>query len=446
MPVKREDNLEKEKLLAEIERLKKELKKRKKYGLVWEEKPEEFVEMCKEKLPVLKEVKSKEIMTNPDKPVNLLIEGDNYHALSVLNYTHAKKIDVIYIDPPYNTGAKDWKYNNDYVDSEDSYRHTKWMSLMGKRLKLARNLLKDSGIICVTIDDYEVARLTLLMEEIFGENNHLGTVVIKNNPSGRSTAKGFSVAHEYALFFSKSPKASIGRLERNENQIARYNEKDDLGPFEWVNFRKHGATRKESPAMFYPIYLTKRSIRIPKVNWDEKKKEWLVFEKPKDNEVVSYPVDENGFERRWKWSIERTREEIGEMKVGDDRTGNLAVYIKSRLNKQGMLPLTWWDNKQYSATSYGTNLIKDIFSKLQAFSYPKSLWAVRDCLKVMSANENVTILDFFAGSGTTGHAVLEMNKEDGGNRQFILSTIDICISNRNMLNWFHETPWDPSTA
>ena len=141
--------LEVEKLNAEIGRLKKELKKRKKYGLVWEEKPEEVVEMCKEKLPVLKEVKSKEIKSKPARPVrngvsngvNLLIEGDNYHALSVLNYTHAKKVDVIYIDPPYNTGQKDFKYNDQWVDIEDTYRHSKWLAFMEKRLILAKNLL-----------------------------------------------------------------------------------------------------------------------------------------------------------------------------------------------------------------------------------------------------------------------------------------------------------------
>src|SRR4030042_2571931 len=154
MSAKSEDNLEKEKLLGEIERLKKELKKRKKYGLVWEDKPEEIVEICKEKLPILKEVKSKEIITDPGKPVNLLIEGDNYHALSVLNYTHAKKIDVIYIDPPYNTGARDWKYNNDYVDINDAWRHSKWLAGMERRLQLAKRLLKDTGVLLAAIDDH----------------------------------------------------------------------------------------------------------------------------------------------------------------------------------------------------------------------------------------------------------------------------------------------------
>jgi len=411
----------KEELLKIVEKM----ESRKKYGLIWDEEKvkEQFEKDAENALPVLKEISSKEI-TDKDgsKPVNILIEGDNYHALSVLNFTHQGKIDVIYIDPPYNTGAKDWKYNNDFVDATDSYRHSKWISFMRKRLNLAKNLLTDEGIICVTIDDYEVARLIMIMEEIFGEENHLGTVVIKNNPSGRSTEKGFSIAHEYALFFAKSEKAKIGRLKRSEDQIARYKEKDNGGLFEWVNFRKHGSTRAESPKMFFPLFLTKNSIRVPKLTWDESKEEWIMQEKPKKDESISYPIDEDGHERRWKWGIERVRSEIAEMKVGKDRSGNYAVYIKSRMNDEGMLPLTWWDKKEYSATTHGTNLLKTIFSKLNAFSYPKSLYAVIDCLKVMANKKNVTILDFFAGSGTTGHAVLQLNHEDKGTRQFILVT------------------------
>jgi adenine-specific DNA-methyltransferase len=171
--------LEIEKLKVEIERLKKELKEKKTYGLVWEKEKhkEEVVEMCKKKLPVLKEIKDKEIITDKNKPVNLLIEGDNYHALSVLNYTHAGKVDVIYIDPPYNTGNKDFIFNDNYVDREDAYRHSKWLSFMEKRLKLAKNLLKDTGVILISIDDNEVAQLKLLMDDknkgMFGEDNFL---------------------------------------------------------------------------------------------------------------------------------------------------------------------------------------------------------------------------------------------------------------------------------
>ena len=188
MIVNNYDDFSKNDLIQEI----KKLKKRKKFGLVWEDKQEEVVEQCKTKLPILEEVKSKEIMTDKEKPVNILIEGDNYHALSVLNYTHKGKIDVIYLDPPYNTGAKDWKYNNNYVDAEDPYRHTKWLSFMNHRLGLAKNLLSEDGIICVTIDDYEMPRLWLLMEDIFGEENHLGTIAIRINPGGRKSKRKVS--------------------------------------------------------------------------------------------------------------------------------------------------------------------------------------------------------------------------------------------------------------
>jgi len=168
-----------EKLQKEIERLKKELKKKKKYGLVWEEKPEEVVEMCKEKLPVLKEVKSKEIITDKNKPMNLLIEGDNYHVLSVLNYTHKGKIDVIYIDPPYNRGSSDFKYNDKFVDREDGYKHSKWLNFMRNRLTLAKAVLKNTGVIFISIDENEFAQLKILLDEIFEENNFLGNLIWK---------------------------------------------------------------------------------------------------------------------------------------------------------------------------------------------------------------------------------------------------------------------------
>jgi len=418
------DNYTKEQLIEEL----KKLSKRKKYGLVWEEEKtkEKFEADAEGKLPVLIENKKKEIKTDADKPTHILIEGDNYHALSVLNYTHAKRIDLMYFDPPYNTGARDWKYNNDYVEKEDLFRHSKWISMMNNRLKLAKKLLKPDGVICVTIDDYEMPRLLMLMEEIFGEQNHLGTLVIRNNPSGRSTVNRISVTHEYALIFGKSSSSKVGRLLRNEAQINRYDEKDLKGSFEWVNFRKHGGTRTESAKMFYPFYLTETKWRIPKMEWNKSKKEWIILEQPKQNEVIVLPVDDNGKERRWKWSCETVLKEPGEFKVGLDRNKKLAMYLKARLTNDGVLPLTWWDKKEYSSTAYGTNLLKEIFSEIQVFSYPKSLFAVIDCIKAMSEKKDAVILDIFAGSGTTGHAVLELNKEDGGKRQFIL-----CTNNEN---------------
>ena len=198
-----ENNQTKEKLLAEIERLKKELKKKKKYGLVWEDKPEDVVEMCKEKLPVLKEVKSKEIITDKNKPVNLLIEGDNYHALSVLNYTHKGKIDVVYIDPPYNTGNKDFKYNDSFVDKEDSFRHSKWLAFISKRLRLAKSLLSKDGVIFISIGEDEVAQLKLLCNEVFGEKNYITNFIWeKTQHFGRQKVNSYSNA-DYILCYAK---------------------------------------------------------------------------------------------------------------------------------------------------------------------------------------------------------------------------------------------------
>lgn len=410
-----------------VEELKK-LSKRKKYGLVWEEErtKEKFETEAEGKLPILTEDKNREIKSDPKHPFNILIEGDNYHALSVLNYTHPKSIDVMYFDPPYNTGAKDWKYNNDYVDAEDSFRHSKWISMMNNRLKLAKNLLKPDGIICVTIDDYEMPRLFMLMEEIFGYKNHLGTLVIRNNPSGRSTVNGISITHEYGLIFGKSKLSKVGRLERNEAQINRYDETDTDGKYEWVNFRKHGGTRAEASTMFYPFYLTKNNWRIPKMEWNKSKKEWTILEQPKNDETVVFPIDDNGKERRWKWGYKSVLENPNQFKVGLDRKKKPAMYMKARLKNEGVLPLTWWDKKEYSSTAYGTNLVKEIFSDIQIFAYPKSLYAVIDCIKAMSEKKDAIILDIFAGSGTTGHAVLELNKHDNGNRQFIL-----CTNNEN---------------
>jgi adenine-specific DNA-methyltransferase len=414
------------KLIKEIE----QLHNRKKYGLVWEDKPEDVVEQCKELLPVLVEVEKKIIEKEANKSTNLIIEGDNYHSLSVLSYTHAGKIDVIYADPPYNTGAKNWIYNNNYVDGNDTFRHSKWLSFMEKRLRLARSLLKTDGIIVITIDDYEVATLTLLMNEIFGEENHLGTVVIKNNPQGRSSVSGFQISHEYALFYGRTPKAKIGRLPRTQDQIDRYKKSDSIGEFEWRNFRAQYST--ESPKMKYPIFVKKdcSDFRIPKIKWNEKKQSYDLLEKPDDSEQISLSIDSNGRSRTWKWSIDTVRSNKDtEMGVRLDKDKKPSVYYKGRMKEKGMLPYTIWDKPEYSSASMGTNLLKSLLGE-KKFDYPKSLYATIDTLIVSSVKKKkkALILDFFAGSGTTGHAVLELNKKDRGNRQFIL-----CTNNENKI-------------
>ncbi len=419
------------KKISELESELKKLKKQKKYGLVWEDKPEQIVEDCKRNVPILRLKEKKKsidpvVTTDDSKEENILIEGDNYHALSVLNYTHAGKFDAIYADPPYNTGAKNWVYNNDYVDGNDAFRHSKWLSFMEKRLLLAKSLLKDEGIIVVTIDDYEIATLTLLMNGIFGEENHLGTVVIKNNPQGRSSVSGFQVSHEYALFYGRTLKAKIGRLPRTQEQIDRYGESDEIGPFEWRNFRAQYST--ESPKMKYPIFVRKdcSGFRLPKMKWNIEKQSYDLLEKPDDSERVSLPVDPNGRERTWKWSMETVASvKDTEMGVRLDRDKNPSVYYKGRMKDEWMLPYTIWDKSDYSASAMGANLLTSLIGS-KKFDYPKSLYALIDSILVMSENKDATILDFFAGSGTTGHAVLELNKQDGGNRKFVL-----CTNNEN---------------
>lgn len=359
------------------------------------------------------------------QPHHILIEADNYHALQLLEYCYSGKVDCIYIDPPYNTGARNWKYNNDYVDGNDTWRHSKWLSMMKKRLELAMRLLKPSGILCVTIDDYEVHNLKSFISHKM-KAEILGTAVIKNNPAGRSTTRGFSITHEYALFVAKSDESSIGRLERTTAQKARYKEQDESGFYEWVNFRKHGglnAFRKARPRLFYPIYANNTDIRIPEMEWSQDAREWNVLEKPTNNEIVIWPVNPKGEEKTWKWGHETLLENLSEFTVRPSQTGEPGVYVKSRLKDEGTLPLTWWDKPTYSAQDHGTNFLEKIFGASNSFPFPKSKYAVLDCLKVAGADkQDALIVDFFAGSGTTLNSVLEMNAADNGNRQCILIT------------------------
>ena len=380
-----------------------------------------------------------------DNTENLYIEGDNLEVLKLLQETYLNKIDVIYIDPPYNTG-RNLIYKNDFASSTEEYLaksgqydeegsllvqntesngrfHTDWLNMIYARLKMAKQLLSDTGIIVLTIDDCEIETITMLMNEIFEESNHLATIVIKNNPSGRSTISGVSISHEYALFYSKNFNTTLGRLPRTDAQIARYKESDDKGLYEWVNFRKHGGYKEDAPTMYYPIFIKKdaSSFRIPNLIWDESRKEYTTEENPLDNEIVSYPIDEDGRARRWKWSLERARKDKDEMTVRLDRNKFPAVYIKARMKDQGMLPLTVWDDTKYSSTEYGTNFLTSLMGK-RFFDYPKSIYAVLDCLKVANAitKSDAIILDFFSGSATTAHAVMQLNAEDGGNRKFIM--------------------------
>lgn len=383
---------------------------------------------------------------NWDTTENLYIEGDNLEVLKLLQRAYLGKVKMIYIDPPYNTG-RNLIYKNNFSISEkefllnsgiiDEYNnrlvtntqtngrfHSDWCSMIYARLLVCRPLLSPNGIICLTIDDSEIENVTAIMNELFGEVNHLATIVVKNNPSGRSTTKGASIAHEYALFYGANEDTTLGRLPRNDEQIARYKENDEIGAFEWVNFRKHGGYKEDAPSMFYPIYVKEdcSSFRIPALEWDENQKEYSVLEQPGLDEIVSLPIDEQGRPRRWKWGLERALSSSSEMIAKKDRSGAPTVYIKARMNDKGVLPLTVWDDKLYSSTEYGANLLKKIFHATY-FDYPKSLYAVIDSLKIGNLDKDSIVLDFFSGSATTAHAVMQLNAEDGGNRKYIMVQI-----------------------
>ncbi len=407
--------------IAKLETENTELKQQKKYGLVWEDKPEAFDEQSQQAYPVLSKKADKKYpdINKPSSKGNqqphILIEGDNYHTLSVLNVTHQKKIDVIYIDPPYNTGARDWKYNNDYVGKDDEYRHSKWLSFMEKRLKLAKNILSPSGIICVTIDDCEMPRLWLLMETIFSEFNHLGSVVIRNNPKGRMTKRKFSLVHEYALFFGCTKNSSIKKLPVVPSQKSHNYKKDTDGTWYLpVNLRKQGvdsnALNKKGKLSnrYYPIYFDPKT---EKVSLSEKLK------------IKILPNDTEDKQRIWR----KGKDVIDKMyKNGDlwvkKTKHDYQVYFKFRGGLDGRLSQSVWYDSIFSASDYGTRTLDKILGEREIFQYPKATGAVKEAILACSNKQNAIVLDFFAGSGTTAHAVLELNKEDGGNRQCILAT------------------------
>lgn len=392
----------KEDLIKHVEKL----EKRKKYGLVWDEErvKEEFEIAAQNSLPVLQEVTKNAIETSPEQPTHILIEGDNYHALSVLSYTHEKAVDVIYIDPPYNTGAKDWKYNNDYVDKEDVYRHSKWISMLHKRLVLAKNILKENGVLIVTIDDHELFTLLGILEGINATT--LGIVAICIKPEGRRQSKYFMEAHEYAIFVTwGNPKMRGLSVDFGLD----FPEVDEVSKYRWEGLMRRDSAREDRGSDYwFPFYVSKSgSISVDKI---------------KDYEVL--PINTKGIERVWLWDKERARENISDLKA-TIRQDKVTIYYKRR--EQGRVkPTSFWYGSKYNANAYGTRVLDKIVPK-NNFDYPKSVYSVLDCIDLFLP-PNGLVLDFFSGSGTTGHATMLLNESDNGKRKFIL-----CTNNENQI-------------
>lgn len=404
--------------------------------------------------PYLKPLDS--VCNAPDSDLwHTLIEADNYHALQLLEYLYAGKVDCIYIDPPYNTGARDWKYNNDYVDGSDSYRHSKWLSFMQKRLKIAKRLLnpKDSVLI-VTIDEKEYLHLGCLLEEMFpAENIQMISSVI--NPKGNRRDNQFSRCEEY-IFFVYIGDAAI---TSNGTDMLRQIDKDSSDE-EDKSIRLRGLLRQASnhgkrtdrPNLFYPLLFDKESGKFlghgPVLPLSESRDSY----NPPENAVAMWPIGSNGTELTWnlqpetlmskhtqhflsfgKWDgkqrtgyylsagqEENFKKGMYEI-VGVDDDGAYQIQLKDTAAKD-VRPLTIWHRKEHSASEYGTAFLNSIIGSGR-FSFPKSVYVVKDTIRFFVANKpNALIVDFFAGSGTTLHAVNLLNAEDGGHRRCIMVT------------------------
>lgn len=336
---------------------------------------------------------------------NLLIKGNNLLALYSLCERLAGKVKLIYVDPPYNTkgDANTFAYNN-------TFNHSAWLAFMKNRIEVAKELLRDDGVLIITIDDEEQAYLTVLCDEIFGRENKMGVLAVQIKPSGRTTDTYLSTSHEYALFYSKKENVpAINFLALDEGQKAQFKNIDDSGnAYKWRDFMRTGgySTPEERPNSYYPIYYNPEDGDI-------------TIQEKSAPYVKILPIDSEGKHRVWR----KTRPSLivhikaSEMKVEQTR-GIWKVRIIDRI-KEGIRPKSIWTNSKYDSATYGTKLLKQIFKGDKLFSFPKSLYATLDVLKMVSDGDDDIILDFFVGSGTTAHAVLELNKSDNGIRNFI---------------------------
>ena len=414
----------------------------KRYGLIWEEHEERVDEEIKTQIPVFIEERELEIKSDKNNPINFLIEGDNLHSLYLLEKTHAGKIDVIYIDPPYNTGNRDFIYDDNFVIEEDSYKHSKWLSFMKKRLELANSLLSDKGVIFISIDDNEFAQLKLLCDDIFRYDNCIGILPTIMNLKGNQDQFGFAGTHEYTIVFAKDKsKVNIGQFNIEEEEVEKEWEIDNVG------YYKKGATlkatgadsaREKRPFMFYPVLIKDKEIfmikemeysllydRNSRVFNDKFLKE-LVNKYEQQGYEVLLPTQTNGSYGRWRWSFDNMLKNKNEIII--NTVGGYSLYKKQRPSISDIptkKPKSLFYKPEYSSGN-GTNQVVNIFGN-KIFNNPKPVELLKDFILIgLNNKKNGIVLDFFAGSGTTGQAVMELNKEDGGSRKYIL-----CTNNEN---------------
>ena len=371
------------------------LRENKTYGLVWEDKPEDVEERLRDELPILTEVLERAIISeDKDAPNHILIEGDNLEALATLAYTHEGKIDIIYIDPPYNTGNNDFIYNDSYVDKEDSYRHSKWLSFMSRRLRIAKKLLSDYGVIFISIDDNEQADLKILCDSIFMPSNFCGQFIWRKKSGGGQTDRYFVTEHEYILVYQATNKFCWKDIQIEKSR-KNYKYQDEKGSYNLIKLEKWGSSahKEDRPSMYFPI-------------------------KNPDGEDF-YPVAPDGKAGRWRVGVKKMqtliKDNLIEWKNGipyeKDYYSETEVKTKTQKSRSILYNV--------GETGDGSNLLTNIFREKDVFQNPKPLSLIKELISHNSANY---ILDFFSGSGTTLHATMQLNAEDGGNRQCILIT------------------------
>ena len=336
----------------------------------------------------------------------LLIHGDNFQALNLMQEKYKEQVQCVYIDPPYNTKASEIIYKN-------GYKHSSWMCLMDTRLEQAKRLLEFYGIICVAIDDFEFNRLYNLLNNIYSEENHLGTVSIRINPKGRITARKVSAVHEYAIFFGNSNYSNIKKI--NEN----------------IEDKSHNYKQDENGAWYLPINLRKQGVDSDARNSDGSYKEryYPIYYDP-DKNIISVtnklpieilPIDSKGLKRIWRRGKDVIESMFADNKLWIKKVKDeYQVFFKFTGGLDGKMVSSIWYDAKYSASDYGTKILDNILGEREIFSYPKSPYTVMDSISAMSENLSSLILDFFAGSGTTGHAVINLNREDNGKRKYIL--------------------------
>lgn len=382
--------LSKEDLLEKLSKVENELqkfKRQRRYGIVWEERPEEVEKMFETHIPVLNEEENMKIIKDESKPHNLLLEGDNLNSLNVLKRTHREKVDVIYIDPPYNTGNKDFVYNDRYVDKEDSYRHSSWLSFMEKRLRVARELMSDEGVIFISIDDNEMAQLKLLCDQVFGEENFISNIIWQNKYTvSNDKLNGITSQTEYIICYGrKASEVSFNPDSLRQEYVKKNYKNPDNDPRgDWRTVQLY---KKKNPNSYEVTSPTGKKWIKP---WNYNREGWKQLE---INNLLYWGKDGNQQPQK-------------------------KIFLKDSKG-QGQRNLLLGSDVGF--TLNGGNEIEEILNNRNLFSYPKPTQLIRKLVQ-MSSSQDATVLDFFAGSGTTGHAVMELNKKDGGNRQFILCT------------------------